>query len=405
MFQKIHQHGAYLLNGQTITKEAYPDFYVYIKNNQDNIRVITDEEYNNEIKQYVICNAFVISEKDIRLPTWNGYQTPLGDSVPVIGNGMTLGLTNGTSDAGIIVASNGIMQTSMNAYGTSLPSNISGGSSIVYGNVGVTSDPTKSGIVADTSSYAKDGFYWCIQVFNAATELSEQESAQLASQMQMKAQTDLANVEKVPQTTVDNIMPDAMDYIIESYLDDDGYWYRLYKSGWLEQGGVKRSSPITLLKSFKDTNYTVLAQRGYNHQAYSCCCCYNKTTTTFDIREENSATAVSWYVCGQSAKTPSVNGETISWSAEDNIKSFTAPAKGKMTATLWISSASTYYVKIMKNNTEVIFQHGPNGSFESGTHYEYPTFNVETGDIISLTVYGSSAGGYLTSYTPIISEE
>jgi hypothetical protein len=35
---------------------------------------------------------------------------------------------------------------------------------------------------------------YCIQVFNAATELSTQESAQLASQMQMKAQTDLGNV-------------------------------------------------------------------------------------------------------------------------------------------------------------------------------------------------------------------
>jgi hypothetical protein len=50
---------------------------------------------------------------------------------------------------------------------------------------------------------------WCIQVFNAATGLSTQESAQLASQMQMKAQTDLANVtNKLSDNFLEKIMPD-----------------------------------------------------------------------------------------------------------------------------------------------------------------------------------------------------
>jgi hypothetical protein len=72
---------------------------------------------------------------------------------------------------------------------------------------------------------------WCIQVFNAATALSEQESAQLASEMQMKAQTDLANVNS------------NIDYVVESWNDGAGGWYRKYRSGWVEQGELLKLTP------------------------------------------------------------------------------------------------------------------------------------------------------------------
>ena len=76
-----------------------------------------------------------------------------------------------------------------------------------------------------------------------------------------------------------------------------------------------------------------------------------------------------------------------------------------MTALLCVYTAETYYVQIKRNNEEKpIFQHGPNGNFESGYHYAYPSFNVEAGDIISIVASGSQAYGYLTSYTPIINE-
>lgn len=51
------------------------------------------------------------------------------------------------------------------------------------------------------------------------------------------------------------------DYVVESYNDGTN-WYRVYKSGWIEQGGVVSSSTgeivISMLKPLKDANYTLL---------------------------------------------------------------------------------------------------------------------------------------------------
>ena len=45
--------------------------------------------------------------------------------------------------------------------------------------------------------------------------------------------TPLARVDQLPQSLE---LPNDMDYVIESYSSDT-YWYRKYKSGWIEQGG------------------------------------------------------------------------------------------------------------------------------------------------------------------------
>lgn len=196
----VPPEGAYLLNGQTIAgcEALYPKFFEWVTTSQ--VRRITSDEYEAEIAEYGICNGFVVSGTSVRLPLWKGYQTPLGDSVPVVGNGMALGLTNGSLNSGLAgnLENYGNSQIGQveSFYGDSVGSTSFepwSQNSPVYA-VGVTTDSDKSGIIADTSKYPQDRFHWCIQVFNAATALSEQESAQLASEMQLKAQTDLGNV-------------------------------------------------------------------------------------------------------------------------------------------------------------------------------------------------------------------
>lgn len=51
-----------------------------------------------------------------------------------------------------------------------------------------------------------------------------------------------------------------VDYVVESYQNGTS-WYRVYKSGWCEQGGVSSNvgyENITLLKTYRDTNGTVI---------------------------------------------------------------------------------------------------------------------------------------------------
>ena len=71
-------------------------------------------------------------------------------SVPVKGNGIVLGLTNGTATAGLGWVNQGYLSATTGSYGTA-PKTASV-SPFITGQFGVTTDKTKSGLIADTSS-------------------------------------------------------------------------------------------------------------------------------------------------------------------------------------------------------------------------------------------------------------
>lgn len=107
--------GAVLLSGQTLAKSDYTEFYNYINNNQNNIRVITaetDEEYEEAIKtyeaeidQYGFCGAFVISENGVKLPTYTNAFLMGGNSTNN-GTAVEAGLPNITGGLGAVSTNN-----------------------------------------------------------------------------------------------------------------------------------------------------------------------------------------------------------------------------------------------------------------------------------------------------------
>lgn len=77
---------------------------------------------------------------------------PLGETAPVVGNGMTIGLTDGTNNAGLYF---GGSTNSALAKSTSYGQPVGGTdttSSIALARTGLTTDPDNSGLVADLSS-------------------------------------------------------------------------------------------------------------------------------------------------------------------------------------------------------------------------------------------------------------
>ena len=101
------------------------------------------------------------------------------------------------------------------------------------------------------------------------------------------------------------------DVVIEYQLptSTNGYrWYRLYKSGWIEQGGILDSIAsvnysATFLKTMNDTNYTSLVTGGYNSTSDRGGNYVNERTTT-----------------GMTFNTCNVVGYKISW----EVKGFAA---------------------------------------------------------------------------------
>lgn len=107
------------------------------------------------------------------------------------------------------------------------------------------------------------------------------------------------------------------DYVVESQVNADGSWYRKYKSGWLEQGGLVTVSglvgaTVTLLKPFAKTTYNIqLTLQTTNAVGYlpataqSISIANSKATTSFGVQtagiKNYEINGISWRACGQGA--------------------------------------------------------------------------------------------------------
>lgn len=77
----------------------------------------------------------------------------ISTNIPVCGSGKTLGLTNGTNNAGLYNGSTGYAFALDIVYGKNVTNAIlPPGGIYVTGTLGVTTDSTKSGIVANLSN-------------------------------------------------------------------------------------------------------------------------------------------------------------------------------------------------------------------------------------------------------------
>lgn len=84
----------------------------------------------------------------VRLPKYPDYvEINAGGTLPVVGNGMTLGLTNGTEFTGLVINDSTSIGHNKSTYGKNVGyTNLSGGITPNNVSVGITIDPTKSGI-------------------------------------------------------------------------------------------------------------------------------------------------------------------------------------------------------------------------------------------------------------------
>ena len=183
-----------------------------------------------------------------KLPTTIASDVP--SEVPVVGNGMTLGLLG---DFGMSADSQANIYGNLNAYGTSAGLTDPTGTTLKSKTVGITTDSTKSGIVAKMSATKTTG-QWLIVAFGVAHNIGEADVANVMQAVE-QVQTGL--------TATDNKITGIIDYIVESYRNGTE-WYEVYKSGKVRQGGRIKSGTTTYLKPFKDTSYTITSNLGSN---------------------------------------------------------------------------------------------------------------------------------------------
>ena len=105
-------------------------------------------------------------------------------------------------------------------------------------------------------------------------------------------------------TSLSNVLAN-IDYVIESKTPttDDPTWYRKYKSGWLEQGGVVTAAgEVTLLKPFANTAYSVQATCLYTNYTNWGVGVNKTSVSSFYLNMNTGTQGAMWEAKGQGAE-------------------------------------------------------------------------------------------------------
>ena len=214
-----------------------------------------------------------------RVPTLNAHIVQT-NNIPVIGNGISVGLTNGTDNANMNTGGNDyIFAAIKEGYGQQVSTAWQAGNPI-NGKLGITTDPTKSGIIADTTDTAQ--LRVMIQLATGATDTA---------------------LETCTSVLADVATLKGYDYVVEFQAptaQNNYTWYRKYKSGWVEQGGRATTSSISFPITMADTNYQVLMTQTGGASAYAAEP-INHSTTGFTYWQYQSVYSAYWQVSGIAA--------------------------------------------------------------------------------------------------------
>ena len=265
--------GLHLLDGALIqgsgAYSAFVDYIAELYNSGEYSAIFTTEaNWQASMASNGLCSQFVYDSVNntVRLPKWGNQaitkSVSTASTVPVVGNGMALGLTNGTVNYSPINQNgNSYMLTSLYGYGANVGlatsfQNISGD-----GATGVTTDPTKSGLVANTSSlltqYPLSCYYYIVIATSAKTDI-QVDIDQIATDVNGKADKNLTNV---LGTDVKNaIVRSNVPIITEVYINGTS-GHIVYSNKLCEQWGVSNGTEnrtITLTKAYANMNYNLV---------------------------------------------------------------------------------------------------------------------------------------------------
>lgn len=260
-------------NGAFHSGATYPAVYELLlkihngTETKDGVSVkLSTEEYTD--------TDFVINTADttFRLPI----KVKLASGNAVVGNGMTLGLTNGATNYGLASSDAAKFGGAINQYGRPVGITQSNNWQPTGGEgYGVTTDPTKSGLVlADNNMYL---YFYVGETIQDANVIAAS-----------NALTEIANLKA--------------HSIVETYVNGTS-GYRVWPDGYCEQWGYTNASSgtdvsISLLKTMKNIDYFVDITP-YSTSGNTAETMYrNKTTVNVAIRGYGTFTGLSWMVTG-----------------------------------------------------------------------------------------------------------
>ena len=282
-----------LFTGETIASAntIYPDFYNWILAHTE--LQCTAAEYETTLSTYGECAKYVIGGGSLRLPliknyikaanTAEGIKNIEAGLPNITGTFRALGTNSSSPDDPLVSGA-----FTAQAHGKGF-SSASGNDVKTYEFSASKSNPIYS--KSDTVTPASTTLYPWVVAYTAAVSASTAQVAEFQQGLSGKADTNLGNI------------PSSYDYVVDSYKDDQGNWYRKYKSGWLEQGGVVTAAgEVTLLKPFANTAYSVQATSLYTNYTNWGFGINKKSVSSFYLNMNTGTQGTMWEAKGQGAE-------------------------------------------------------------------------------------------------------
>ena len=155
-----------------------------------------------------------------RLPT----KVNIAAGSAVVGNGMTLGLTNGTQNAGLYV--DNALYGRIGNYGSNIGSSSSGSYFSATATAGITTDGSKSGIITDTT-----GLVLCFYVGDIVTDLQIVNGGAVLTSLDNKVNRDLTNLPNSSKSEIAGYGMPSGRYV-DLTLGASGSTYTAPANGW-----------------------------------------------------------------------------------------------------------------------------------------------------------------------------
>ena len=234
--------------------------YIYDENNEIVVSDYGWKSYNGEY-------AISVEETEptyFKVPKLSAYIIQK-ENIPVIGNGITLGFTDGNSNYGFSGVNSSPARTLLTTgadYGSTVGS-VHVSDDNPNKTVGITTDPTKSGIISDLSNDSFTGRVM-IQLFNSTTDIAVATCNQVLADI-----STLKNLSNISEAGKENslswIFPDYSNSVnIKSYTSQSNQ-YSCPSYGWVfasVKGEYKTESILYInnikfsIHSFNSQNYT-----------------------------------------------------------------------------------------------------------------------------------------------------
>lgn len=292
---EVPEGGAWC-DGAEYTQAMFPDIYQMLVDGK--IQSTTYQNFTSSVSTNGSCGFFALdsSAQKFKVPLLTNVYLKAGQAPSMFG---AESLPNITGTAYNILM--GFKQTpygdgALNATKTG-NEGVSGSDYYRRGNISFDASRSSS-TYQDGAKVNPDHVTYraYVVLYASAAEASVAQAAEFMAALGGKANTDLSNVSK------------NIDYIVESKVNSGGSWYRKYKSGWLEQGGIgltvssDGTKTVTLIKPFKDTKYIVnrLDQDGFMISSAGIRGISNKTTTSFvACNGQDKNMNIGWIAFGQ----------------------------------------------------------------------------------------------------------